>query len=87
MRRILEHYFNLIGGLDYEQCINDFDGEDKLVCKSLVSCINEGSHMISDDYHMPLDNESIANLLRVFKLIFEKMGHSSHYEMMMRPMP
>jgi len=87
MRRILEHYFNLIGGLDYEQCINDFEGEDKLVCKSLVSCINEGSHMISDDYHLPLDNESISNLLRVFKLIFEKMGHSSHYEMMMRPLP
>ena len=33
MRRILEHYFALLGGIDYERCINDFVGTDKLVCE------------------------------------------------------
>lgn len=50
LRRILENYFNIIGGMDYEKCINQFDGEDKIICKALISCINDGSHFISDDW-------------------------------------
>lgn len=52
MRRILENYFNIIGGIDYEECVREFEGEDKIICKSLISCINEQSHTISDDYFM-----------------------------------
>ena len=83
LRRILEYYFNVIGGLNYERCLNQFEGEDKIVCKALISCINDGSHFISDDFVMCFESDTIENYLRVFKLIFEKMDHESHYNMMM----
>lgn len=84
MRRILENYFNIIGGIDYEKCVNQFDGEDKMICKSLISCINEQSHTISDDYFMCVEDSEIDQYLRIFAEIFNKMGHISHYNMMMR---
>lgn len=83
MRRILENYFNIIGGIDYEECVSEFEGEDKIICKSLISCINEQSHTISDDYFMCLADNEIESYLRIFKEIFEKMNHMSHYNMMM----
>lgn len=82
LRRILEYYFNIIGGLDYEVCINSFEGEEKIICKSLVSWINDGSHFINDDLIFHTDDEAVLKYLRVFKLIFEKMDHISHYNMM-----
>jgi len=82
LRRILEYYLNVIGGLEYEKCLNQFDGEDKIVCKALISYINDGSHFISDDFVMCLKSDIFENYLRVFKLIFEKMDHESHYKMM-----
>lgn len=84
LRRILEYYFNIIGGLDYEKCIHSFDGEDKLLCKALVSWINDGSHFINDDLMMFVEPESIEKYLNVFKLIFDNMGHLNHYNMMMK---
>jgi wobble nucleotide-excising tRNase len=83
LRRILEYYFNIIGGMDYEKCIDQFEGEDKIICKALISCINDGSHFISDDFVMCYESKTVENYLRVFKLIFEKMDHGSHYRMMM----
>ncbi|MFK4887363.1 AAA family ATPase [Lactococcus petauri] len=84
MRRILEFYFNIIGDTNYEKCVDDFDGNDKLVCKSLISCINDGSHFINDDFVITFDNDNIDNYKRIFRLIFEKLGHESHYKMMMK---
>ena len=84
MRRILENYFNITGGMDYEKCISEFEGEDRIICKSLISCINEQSHTISDDYFMCLADSEVSHYLRIFKEIFEKMNHLSHYNMMMR---
>ncbi|WP_372999776.1 AAA family ATPase [Lutispora sp.] len=82
LRRILEYYFNIIGGMDYEKCIDQFEGEDKIICKALISCINDGSHFISDDFVMSYESGTMENYIRVFKLIFENMGHGSHYRMM-----
>lgn len=84
LRRILEYYFNIIGGLDYEKCINEFEGQDKIICNALIASINDGSHFISDDFVMCYESDSLANYLRVFRLIFDKMGHISHYNMMMK---
>ncbi|MDH6363071.1 wobble nucleotide-excising tRNase [Enterococcus sp. PF1-24] len=84
MRRILEYYFKIIGDVDYEKCVDEFDGQDKLVCKSLVSCINDGSHFISDDFVITFDYENIDNYKEIFKLIFKKLGHEPHYKMMMK---
>lgn len=84
MRRILEHYFNVIGGLNYDKCIDSFEGQDRLICKALISFINDGSHSIFDDYSMVTTNESVDVYTRVFERIFEKMGHIEHYKMMMK---
>ena len=83
MRRILEYYFNIIGGLEYEKCIDEFEGEDKIIFKSLLSWINDGSHFINDDLVIYTEQENIEKQLKVFKEIFKKMGHDSHYDMMM----
>lgn len=84
LRRILEYYFNIIGGMNYETCIEKFDGDDKIICKALISSINDGSHSIYDDFAMCCDDNTAENYIRVFKDIFEKMEHGSHYNMMMR---
>lgn len=83
MRRILEYYFNILGGKKYEECIDKFEGEEKLICKSLISWINDGSHFIGDDLEIPVNQDEIQKYLNVFKLIFEKMGQIDHYNMMM----
>lgn len=83
MRRILEYYFNIIGGLNYEAEVNKFQGEEQILFKSLVSWINDGSHYINDDLVVYTELESIEKQLEVFKKIFYALGHDSHYEMMM----
>ncbi len=82
MHRILKYYFQTIGGIDYEKCIKKFDGNDKYVCKSLVSCINDGSHLIGDDFEIVFDESNMKNYKEIFKLIFKKLGHIQHYDMM-----
>jgi wobble nucleotide-excising tRNase len=83
MRRILEYYFNIIGGLDYEKSINEFDGEEKIIFKSLFSWINDGSHFINDDLVVYTEPENIEKQINVFKAVFKKLKHESHYNMMM----
>ena len=83
MRRILEYYFNVIGGINYEACINKFEGTDKIICKSLIAFINDGSHSVFEDLiFTPIDG-SVERYKQVFQLVFEKMGHIEHYNMMM----
>jgi wobble nucleotide-excising tRNase len=83
LRRILEYYFNIIGGLDYEKSIDEFEGEEKIIFKSLFSWINDGSHFINDDLVVYAEPENIEKQLNVFKEIFKKLKHESHYNMMM----
>ncbi len=83
MRRILEHYFGIIGQRDYSKIIDGFDGQDKLICKSLLAFVNEGSHGINDDFNMSIDPDMVGKYKDVFKLIFQKAGQESHYTMMM----
>lgn len=83
MRRILEHYFNVIGHLDYNKIIDSFTGQDKLICKSLLPFINTGSHFINDDLHLSIDKDIVEKHKEIFKLIFEKTHQIEHYNMMM----
>lgn len=83
LRRILEYYFNIIGGIDYEKCIDEFEGDEKIIFKSLFSWINDGSHFINDDLVVYAEPENIVKQLNVFKGIFIKLNHESHYNMMM----
>lgn len=83
MRRILEHYFNVIGHLDYSKIIDSFTGQDKLICKSLFPFINTGSHFINDDLHLSIDKDMVDKHKEIFRLIFKNTHQIEHYNMMM----
>jgi wobble nucleotide-excising tRNase len=84
LRRILESYFKILGGIDPKSLDRYFHGSDKIVCKSLFSWINAGSHGFDDNLHFALDSGSVENHMRVFKAIFDHSQHGAHYRMMMR---
>jgi wobble nucleotide-excising tRNase len=54
-----------------------------LICKSLFSWINVGSHFAHDDIFVSIDDGMIESYLTVFQNIFHKTGHIAHYKMMM----
>ncbi|MCE9525564.1 MAG: AAA family ATPase, partial [Planctomycetales bacterium] len=84
LRRILEHYFTILGSIDRDGICAGFDGQDKQICKSLFSWVNAGSHSVHDDAYITPSDAATKNCLQVFKAIFEKTGHIAHFEMMMR---
>lgn len=86
LRRILEHYFTILGSVDYKDLCDHFDGSDKVVCNSLFSWVNAGSHSALDDAHITPSESMIKNALRVFKEIFVKSGNPGHYDMMNPPL-
>ncbi len=87
LRRILENYFKILGGVDTDEIIDMFNGRKKLICKSLFSWVNDGSHSALDDLYVSIENSTVENYLKVFRAIFKKAGHIAHYEMMMGDAP
>ncbi len=83
LRRILEGYFRILGSVDPDKLYAMFEGKDKLICKSLFSWVNSGSHDTSDDLYISIDDSSTETYLNVFRAIFEKSRHDAHYKMMM----
>lgn len=57
--------------------------EEKNICRSLISWINDGSHSIPDDLYIDSYTDSVERYKTVFKQIFVKMDHEAHYDMMM----
>ena len=83
LRRILESYFNILGGINLNKIYNYFEGEEKIICQALLSWVNSGSHFPGDPLYVPDDSSTVRRFLNVFKRIFEKTGHEAHYNMMM----
>ena len=84
MRRIIENYFGILGKKVDDTIIDSFNTtEEKIICRSLISWINDGSHSIPDDFYIDSYTDSVERYKRVFKDIFVKMGHEAHYNMMM----
>jgi wobble nucleotide-excising tRNase len=83
LRRILENYFTILGNRDKDAIICKFDGKDRMVCQSLFTWINDGSHFTNDDLYIACDEKTIEKFLQIFKQIFDNEGHISHYNMMM----
>jgi wobble nucleotide-excising tRNase len=83
LRRILENYFRILGGIDPDKICSMFEGRERLICKSLFSWVNDGSHFAHDDLYISMDSTQIDTYLKVFKRIFEQSGHAAHYKMMM----
>ena len=82
LRRILEHYFTILGNMDKDAVIAKFEGRDQQVCASLFSWINDGSHNFADDLYVAADDTTVDRCLTVFKQIFEVTNHGAHYAMM-----
>jgi len=85
LRRILEHYFTILGNMDKDAVVAKFEGRDQQICASLFSWINDGSHNFSDDLYVVADEATVGRYLSVFKRIFEETQHGAHYQMMMGP--
>lgn len=83
LRRILENYFKILGGIDPDRICERFEGKNKLICKSLFSWVNDGSHSAFDDPDVSIDDTVVETYLEVFKVIFVREGHEAHYNMMM----
>ena len=83
LRRILENYFKILGGVNPETILTKFEGRERFICKSLFSWVNDGSHSAHDDIFVS-DGASVDNYLRIFKDIFYKLNHDAHYRMMMQ---
>jgi wobble nucleotide-excising tRNase len=83
LRRILENYFKFFGGIDPKDVCKKLSGKEQIICNTLLSWVNDGSHYAHDDLYMSIDNTTVDTYLEVFRAIFEKSGHSAHYKMMM----
>ncbi|MCF8356896.1 MAG: AAA family ATPase [Melioribacteraceae bacterium] len=84
MRRILEHYFKILGGISIEKIIDQFSiKEEQLICRSLLSWINEGSHEVFDDINISMTVENSELYKQVFRRIFEIEKQINHYNLMM----
>lgn len=83
LRRILEHYFKILGNINNDEITEKFSGREKQVCGSLFSWVHDGSHHVWDDLYVSWDTAMVEMYLAVFKKIFEKSDHIAHYNMMM----
>ena len=84
MRRIIENYFKLLGKYGDDDLILNFETkEEREICRSLISWINDGSHSINDDLFVELQDRTIEAYKKVFRDIFVMTDHKGHYNMMM----
>jgi wobble nucleotide-excising tRNase len=83
IRRILENYFRILGGINLDDLCKYFEGSEKIICKSLVSWMHDGSHSVGEDLYLAADSATMQKYLEVFHKIFDKSGHENHYKMMM----
>lgn len=83
MRRILENYFKILGGIDTSVIIGKFEGQEKVQCQSLISWVNDGSHYSPDDLYVAISDGMAQNYMRIFFKVFKAMDHMPHYKMMM----
>ena len=84
MRRIIENYFNMLGRKRDQYLVEQFDStEDKMICRSLLYWINDGSHSIPDDLFIDSYTDAVPRYKNVFRQIFDKSGNLAHYNMMM----
>lgn len=84
MRRIIENYFKMLGGRRDDYLIEQFESaEDKMIARSLLYWINDGSHSIPDDLFIDPYTDAIPRYKSVFRDLFDKSGHLTHYNMMM----
>ncbi|MBX8996909.1 AAA family ATPase [Corynebacterium testudinoris] len=84
MRRIIENYFHITGGIDTDKVIAKIPESDRWACKALLAWYNDGSHTAPWDVDYSSISSDATTYIRAFRQIFDAAGHSAHYEMMMQ---
>lgn len=84
MRRIIENYLVVLGGLRPDDIVAKFEGREAQICRSLFSWTHDGSHTAHDEIYLAADDNAVQQYLGVFERIFIKTGHQAHYNMMMQ---
>lgn len=84
MRRIIDNYFHYFGGMSNDVILEKFtNNEERQICRSLLTWVNDGSHSLPEDLYIEQSDDYLAKQMDVFKKIFDVMGQSQHYNMMM----
>jgi wobble nucleotide-excising tRNase len=73
--------------MPFDHLEEQFEGQDQIVYKSLLSWMHDGSHAIHDDLHVSSMESGVDEFFRVFEKIFTHTEHKAHYDMMMRVNP
>lgn len=85
MRRILENYFHIWGGVELDELPQKFsDIQEQRLCEMLLYWANAGSHSLDDEQYFAMNDDTIRKFLDVFKKIFIETQQIAHYEMMMK---
>ncbi|MCK5491288.1 MAG: AAA family ATPase [Candidatus Pacebacteria bacterium] len=84
LRRILEYYFKILGGVNLDKIADGFEGKEKMICGVLLSWVHDGSHFSDEDLYIACNTETVEKYLKVFKGIFEESKQIGHYNMMMK---
>lgn len=84
MRRIIENYFHITGGITPSEIIEKIPENNRWTCQALLSWYNDGSHTAPWDVDYSSISPDISAHLDAFKEIFAASGHMAHYEMMMQ---
>lgn len=86
MRRILEYYFQFLGGIDIKNLHKNIilkNKSDISIYRSLMSWVNSGSHSTFDDcFYVENDSTMLKQYMDMFELIFKDSGNEAHYQMM-----
>lgn len=83
LRRILENYFRIAGGIWEDEIVQYLEPAERPVLRSLFSWVNEGSHGVFENLHYSPSVTTQDIYLDVFKHVFVNSGHDAHYRMMM----
>lgn len=85
MRRILEYYFTVFGQFsNIKKLPYQFETiEEQIICKSLLSWVNDGSHDIADEIHVSDYDGTDHRYKEVFRALFEANNQIGHYNQMM----
>lgn len=83
LRRILENYFRIAGGIWEDEIVQLLEPAERPVLRSLFDWVNEGSHGVFENLYYSPSQITRDMYLEVFRRVFEKTDHYAHYEMMM----
>lgn len=84
MRRIIEHYFKILGKYSDTTLLDKFENpNEKNIARSLLSWINDGSHSLPEDLFIEEPEQITNNYFDIFRKLFINAGQEEHYNMMM----